>query len=47
MVVFYTGYSSQTKTLIGFFKWVEPTAQNKHSPYYVLSDTISLDECHA
>jgi len=30
------------KTLAGFFKSVEPTAQNKHSPYYVLSDTLSL-----
>ncbi|KAK2155412.1 hypothetical protein LSH36_241g06017 [Paralvinella palmiformis] len=41
MFAFYTGFSSQ-KSLIGFFKWVEPTVQNKQSPYYTPSDTLSL-----
>ncbi|KAK2141767.1 hypothetical protein LSH36_1045g00006 [Paralvinella palmiformis] len=41
MTAFYTGFSSQ-KTLIAFFKWVKPTAQNAHSPYYTPSDTFSL-----
>lgn len=40
-IAFYTGFTSY-KALIVFFKWIEPTAQNAHSPYYAPSDTVSL-----
>jgi hypothetical protein len=41
MIAFYTGFPSY-KALTVFFKWIEPTAQNAHSPYYLPSESISL-----
>ena len=41
LISFYTGFPSY-KAFNVFFKWVEPTAQNAHSPYYLPSETISL-----
>ena len=41
VISFYTGFQSY-KTFEAFFRWIQPTAQNAVSPYYVPSETISL-----